>query len=156
MTIDNYFLLAIDIVIGGPPCADYCKINALRQGYQGVQGQYIIRFGRLIRRIEQLQHPRPIFFVAENVFVTGDDRRQIMEAFKFDWDPISLDAQYLSPTRRNRHFITNIPINDLDFTAESSMIGPESCLEKGFFVPAHLVDPEVTAKVRNCNTWKLK
>ena len=139
--------LAFDIIVGGPPCADYSKVNANRQGTAGKQGQYMIRFGELIRKIERLQHPHPVFFLAENVFLSGHDRTEVMEAFGMDWDPIALDAQYLSPTRRNRHFVTNIPLSDVDFTKEISIEGPSSCLEEGFFVPAHLLDPEVTAKV---------
>lgn len=137
-----------DIIVGGPPCADYSKVNANRQGTAGKQGQYMIRFGELIRKIERLQHPHPVFFLAENVFLSGHDRTEVMEAFGMDWDPIALDAQYLSPTRRNRHFVTNIPLSDVDFTKEISIEGPSSCLEEGFFVPAHLLDPEVTAKAQ--------
>jgi hypothetical protein len=71
-----------------------------------------------------------------------------MEAFGMDWDPIALDAQYFSPTRRNRHFITNIPLSDVNFSLPVSMEGPRSCLEDGFFVPAYLIDRDITAKVR--------
>jgi site-specific DNA-cytosine methylase len=138
----------IDIVIGGPPCVDFSRVNAYRQGVEGEQGSFMMRFGRAIRMIERLQSPHPLFFVAENVWLSGDDRTKIMEAFGFDWDPIALDAQYLSPARRNRHFLTNIPLPDVDFNSDLSCIGPSSCLKEGFLVPAHIVDPEVTAKAQ--------
>jgi hypothetical protein len=77
---------------------DYSKVNAYRQGAEGVQGQYLLRFGRLIRNIERHQAPHPVFFLAENVFLSGDDRTAVMEAFGMDWDPIALDAQYFPHT----------------------------------------------------------
>ena len=57
----------------------------------------------------------------------------------------------MSPTRRDRDFFTNIAYNrskdKLDFSGEDSHVGPESCLEAGYALPAHLVDQETTAKV---------
>jgi len=45
----------IDIVIGGPPCTDYSKVNAYRQGTKGEQGGYLVRFGKFIRSLELAQ-----------------------------------------------------------------------------------------------------
>ena len=81
------------------------------------------------------------------MILAGTDLTEVRDAFGLDWDPIALDAQYLSPTRRNRHFFSNIPLPSVDFTTEASMEGPTSCLEDGFVLPAHIVDPGVTAKV---------
>mmetsp|Transcript_35563 Transcript_35563/g.82595 ORF Transcript_35563/g.82595 Transcript_35563/m.82595 type:complete len:540 (-) Transcript_35563:514-2133(-) len=143
----------IDIVLGGPPCIDYSKVNARRQGHMGEQGTYMLRFGQLIRKIEKYQEtkydrPHPLFFLAENVFLSGDDLFAVRDAFQFNFDPVALDAMYLSPCRRNRHYFTNIPLQNLDFTALSSTQGPEKCLEDGYFVPAHIVDAESCAKAQ--------
>ena len=110
----------------------------------------MLSFGRRIREIERYQTPHPIFFLAENVFLSGADLADVRDAFGLDWDPIALDAQYLSPTRRNRHFFINTPLPDVDFTNEISMQGPISCLEEGFVLPVYIVDRQVTAKV-SCN-----
>ena len=122
-------------------------MNANREGFEGEQGQYLLSFGRRIREIERYQLPHPVFFLAENVFLTGADLKEVREAFGLDWDPVALDSQYFSPTRRNRHFLSNIPLPSVDFTTEVSMEGPKSCLKDGFVLPAHIVDPGVTAKV---------
>jgi site-specific DNA-cytosine methylase len=101
------FSSAIDLVIGGPPGVDFSAVNARREGVEGEQGQYMVRFGLLIRSLEQLQKNRlnrPLFFLAENVPLNGDDLWRVREAFGLDWDPITFDAQYLSPCRRKRHF----------------------------------------------------
>ena len=135
---------------------DYSKVNAYRQGAEGLQGQYLLRFGRIIRKIERYQAPHPVFFLAENVFLSGDDRTAVMEAFGMDWDPIALDAQYFSPTRRNRHFITNIPLPDVNFTLPVSMESPRSCLEDGYFVPAYFIDSTITAKVCHICATRMK
>jgi hypothetical protein len=109
----------------------------------------MLELGKYIRLMEQNQKPHPLFFFVEYLFCEKNPQRMdIMEAFGFDWDPFTLNSKYLSPIRRNQHFITNIPLPNIDFTSEISMQGPESCLEPGFFVAAHLVDPEISAKVR--------
>jgi hypothetical protein len=135
-----------DLVIGGPPCVDYSAVNARRQGAEGVQGRYTIEFGHLIRKLERLQNPHPLFYLVENVFLRGDDLAKVRDAFGIDWDPVVLDSLYLSPCRRKRHFITNIPLTEIDFQAEASYSSPRSCLEEGFSLPAHIVDGETTAK----------
>ena len=110
----------------------------------------MVQFAQFIRNIEMLQNadqPHPLFFLAENVWLKGSDLEEVRDAFAFDWDPILLDAQYLSPSRRKRHFFMNIPLLDMDYDGPLSQLGPTSCLEDDFCVPAHLVDPDTTAKV---------
>ena len=138
-----------DIIIGGPPCYDYTKVNARREGHEGEQGQYMLDFGRTIREIERYQQPHLLYFLAENVRLSGKDKQEVMDAFGLDWDPIELDAKYLSPCRRDRHWFTNIPFRYLDCQSPVSLQGPESCLEDGYSIPAHIVDPNTTAKA-NC------
>ena len=138
-----------DIIIGGPPCYDYTKVNARREGHEGDQGRYMLNFGRTIRKIERYQHPHSLYFLAENVRLHGQDKQEVMDAFGLDWDPIELDAKYLSPCRRDRHWFTNIPFRYLDYQSPVSLQGPEPCLEDGYAIPAHIVDPNTTAKA-NC------
>jgi C-5 cytosine-specific DNA methylase len=143
--------VAIDVVIGGPPCIDFSMVNAYRKGVQGRQGMYFLDFGNSIRTIERLQSPHPLFFLAENVILKGDDLEAVREAFGFDWDPIRFDSKYISPARRDRHFVSNVSTEDLagfDYQGLASEIGPDSCLDPDFHLPAHVFDPEMTAKVQ--------
>ena len=90
--ISFLFGTAIDVVLGGPPCVDFSLVNARREGIEGEQGRYMLQFGRMIRSIERSQRsiersqqPHPLFFLAENVFLRGDDLQAAREAFAFDW-----------------------------------------------------------------------
>jgi len=145
----------IDLVIGGPPCSDYSKVNAYRKGVEGRQGSYLVQFGIFIRSLEAAQKKKfgkdQIFFLAENVLLNGDDLKVVCEAFKISWDPIEFDAQYISPTRRRRHYFTNIPfddqLNNCDYVWEGQDV--ESCLTPGFVLPSQIVEEGITVKA-NC------
>ena len=51
----------------------------------------MVQFGQFIRALERLQlkrtQPHPVFFLAENVWLQGEDRSDVSGAFGFDWDP---------------------------------------------------------------------
>jgi len=130
----------IDLIIGGPPCIDYSKVNANREGARGKQGNYLVEMGKFIRILERLQGQQPVYFLVENVVLAGEDLRTVNEAFGMDIDPINIDAKDFSPCRRNRHFWTNIPLENFDY-ADAAPIGPASCLEEGYRLPANLGDP---------------
>jgi hypothetical protein len=92
--------LAIDLIIGGPPCIDYNAVNAGRQGVNGTQGSYLLRFGRLIRDVERLQErngQQKLFLLVENVFLKEQDLVEIRDAFGIDWNPFEFDAHSISP-----------------------------------------------------------
>lgn len=100
--------LAFNIIIGGPPCVDYSKVNASRRGICGKQGQYTVRFAKLLDRIRM--HPKQkgesLFFLCENVPLYGDDARDADEAFGIS--PICIDAKYFSPCKCNRTYFTSV------------------------------------------------
>lgn len=98
---------AIDIVIGGPPCQDFSRINATRKGVKGAQGAYLPNFADLIRRIQEEQGDHPLFYLVENVVLHEFDDIQRTEK-AFGCTAVMLDAQHFSPTRRNRHYWTNV------------------------------------------------
>lgn len=126
----------IDLVLGGPPCVDFSTVNARRKGVKGQQGQYMLEFARFIRELERLQQPHPLWFLVENVVLRGDDLFVVRDAFGIEWDPVELDALYLSPIRRKRHFFFNFSMQNIDFEGPASESLPACCLEDGFDIPA--------------------
>jgi site-specific DNA-cytosine methylase len=148
----SLFLAAIDIIMGGPPCVDYSQVNANRKGTNGKQGQYMLAFGLLIRTIEShpLQNDRPLFFFSENVELTKHDLEQVRTAYAIDWDPVLLDASDVSPCRRKRHFITNVPVEheiDLQNMAHGSCT---DFLEGGYKHGANVIDKDMQIAKANC------
>ena len=104
-----YDFIAIDIIIGGPPCVDYSGVNANRQGVQGVQGQYLLQFGELICDIRRNERQRgnPLFFLCENVPIADKDGSLQVEN-QFGVSGICIDAKYFSPCKRNRVYFTTV------------------------------------------------
>ena len=116
----NFFVshfIAIDFVIGGPPCVDYSGLNAHREGIHGQQGSYMPRFGALIQAIKRIQSSsHHVFFLAENTILRNDgeskledgDLESIKKSFGVQWS-MDVNAAYFTPGRRNRTYISNIP-----------------------------------------------
>jgi len=106
-----YFSPAIDFVIGGPPCVDFSGINADRQGIEGYQGSYMMKFASLIHKIKKhaLQNENPLFFLCENVPISIKHGLLEIED-KFQVVGVTLDAKYLSPCKRNRMYFTNVSL----------------------------------------------
>jgi len=138
----------IDIMLGGPPCIEYSKVNAYRKGTDSKQGQYLTQFGEVANFIQSVQET-PLYYLAENVVVRDDDLFELRKKFKLDHDPINLDAQYFSPARRNRHFWTNIPLEDFDYSDKGIDSDPRSCLEEGFCVKGQIIEDDMSVKC-NC------
>jgi site-specific DNA-cytosine methylase len=102
---------AIDIIIGGPPCQDFSRVNARRQGIRGKNAIFLTRTMNIIKSIQN--HPkqggRPVFAMVENVAFTEFTDIQVTEE-AFECAPVELDAQYFSPCRRNRHYWVNVSV----------------------------------------------
>lgn len=100
--------IAIDIVIGGPPCQE-------RRGTPGnaeqrvlvAQDSYLSKFVDLITRIKKEQRNHPLFYLVENTIIDNcDDIKQINNAL--GCPAVMFDAQHFSPTRRKRHYWCNV------------------------------------------------
>jgi site-specific DNA-cytosine methylase len=106
---DFSFTPAIDFVIGGPPCVDFSGVNATRQGIEGFQGSYMMKFASLVHDLKNhtLQNQNPLFFLCENVPISMDCGLLEIEE-KFQVVGVTLDAKYLSPCKRNRMYFTNV------------------------------------------------
>jgi len=123
----------IDLIIAGPPCQDYCLINANREGTQGNQGMYIIMLASFIEELQRRQS-RTIFYLIENVILRREDSSEVDCAFK-NGPVIEIDACYFSPTRRNRSYRLNFEVNSFDFSGPWSQSSPSTCLEDGWQLP---------------------
>lgn len=146
----------IDVITGGPPCVDYSGLNAFREGTKGEQGQLMVRFGELVSKINKILLSKrlpPVFFLAENTRLGNDrelplaegDLERIKKAFSVDWAS-NFDSRLVSPLRRNRTYISNIPLllQPGDFKDPS----PQRCFDGDFALPAHVFEPAMIAKAQ--------
>jgi site-specific DNA-cytosine methylase len=102
---------AIDIIIGGPPCADFSGLNAYGEGTKGAQGQLLPKFGELINAIQahKKQQNKPLFFLVENVVFCKEafDNYNVVEKAIGTTHTI-WDAKYFSPCQRKRSYWLNV------------------------------------------------
>lgn len=120
----------------------------------------MIRFAKLIHRLQALQAKHKIYFLAENTVIRNSksknknfqdgDLTLINNAFGLEWDPIELDAREVSPCRRKRNLFTNLPYDgksDADLAAVGAHV--DSCLDPdGFRLAASWLDPVTAASCK--------
>ena len=100
------------------------------------------RFGTLIQKIQRSQPDHHVFFLAENTILRNGremnleegDLETIKESFGVQWS-IDIDAQFFTPGRRNRTYISNIPLFIRD---GDCILDEELDLTDGFAQPGHL------------------
>eukprot|EP00549_Striatella_unipunctata_P019087 CAMPEP_0118687202 /NCGR_PEP_ID=MMETSP0800-20121206/8248_1 /TAXON_ID=210618 ORGANISM="Striatella unipunctata, Strain CCMP2910" /NCGR_SAMPLE_ID=MMETSP0800 /ASSEMBLY_ACC=CAM_ASM_000638 /LENGTH=670 /DNA_ID=CAMNT_0006584353 /DNA_START=25 /DNA_END=2034 /DNA_ORIENTATION=- len=127
--------LAVDIVVGGPPCSDHAAVNAYAEGLKSSSGKKLLQLAELINKIQKSdkQEGRALFFVAENTYLTNKDTIHEVER-AYDIPSVELDAKYFSLCKRKRNYWTNIPINTVDYdsiSAEASL-AHGFCIEEGW------------------------
>ncbi len=106
-----------DVVIGGPPCEPFTRVNPRRRSepierlYDDELGQLVLHFIRLVGEL------KPKVFVMENVVdvAEGELRKYIaMEFKKVGYDKIYFNVlraeDYGTPSQRRRMFISNVRI----------------------------------------------
>ena len=98
---------AIDIIVGGPPCQDFTKINAQNKGVVGTNGRYLKMAAEFIVNVQKKQSPHHVWYLIENVVLRGDDLEEICKAFG-DTAPMRVDSYHFSPCNRNRHYFVNV------------------------------------------------
>jgi hypothetical protein len=120
----------------------------------------MLRFGKVVKKItrqyrELTSLPRkyPVFFMAENTTLRNSrlaslaegDLEKIKAAFGTHWE-LTIDAKDVSPCRRKRTYISNIPfeLTETDYCDALST----SCLGD-YNLAASILDPEMAAKA-NC------
>ncbi len=114
-----------DIVVAGPPCQDYSKVNAFAKGAEGSHGKYLVRLAELIKEVNRLNKRHhgfdEFFFLVENVPGSEHATNQFGVAeFKFD-------AALFGPCKRERVFYTNISPGSIP--EEEHPAGGTTCLD---------------------------
>jgi len=128
---------AFDLVLGGPPCVDYSGVNASRQGSNGESGSLMVKFGKLIKRMQD--HPSQggttLFFLAENVKLQGEDLQAVSDAFGVEG--MELESSCFSPCFRLRMYWFNFARDTYDFTQKAAF-SAMSCLDDKYQTPAYI------------------
>lgn len=122
----------------------------------------MLRFGKVVKKIRRqyrvltrIPKNYPVFFMAENtalrnsrhVPLADGDLTMIKEAFGTDWE-LTFDAKDVSPCRRKRTYISNIPF-ELSSRTDYCDSPSTTCFQGGYNLAATIIDPGMVAKA-NC------
>jgi hypothetical protein len=115
----------------------------------------MIQLGNLIREIQSKQE-KVVYFLAENTVINNKkdkqmsdgDLSQVQNAYQMTYS-IQYDSKDVSPGRRNRTYLTNIPfhVNSDDMLGFQSSLS--MCLEDNYQDPANVLDGTLITKA-NC------
>lgn len=135
-----------DLVLSGAPCQSYSGLNASRD-QNSDNAQYLKKVGRLIQKLDdvQLRTKEKVLFLSENVVF--HEHKEVDECYTDQAEggltPIRIDAKDFGPTKRNRFYWMNIPVNSTDHIKEvASMVSADSLLDEGFGAVARLLQDE--------------
>ncbi len=90
----------IDLLIGGSPCQDFSRGNAVRDGLQGEKSSLFYEYLRL------LQELKPTYWLLENVVMDAEQEMIISELV--GTEPVRINSSLLSAQLRDRLYWTNI------------------------------------------------
>lgn len=90
----------IDLLIGGSPCQDFSRGNAVRDGLQGEKSSLFYEYLRL------LQEMKPTYWLLENVVMDAEQEMIISELV--GTEPVRINSSLLSAQLRDRLYWTNI------------------------------------------------
>ena len=90
----------IDLLIGGSPCQDFSRANAVRDGLKGMKSMLFYEYVRL------LKETNPKYFILENVIMDDLGYNTITELL--GTEPVRLNGSRVSGALRDRLFWTNI------------------------------------------------
>lgn len=105
----------IDLLIGGSPCQDFSRGNAIRDGLQGEKSGLFFEYLRLLKECN------PKYWLLENVIMTDADYMVISEYMQTE--PVRINSALVSAQLRDRLYWTNIGPSYYDlFGARKSVI----------------------------------
>jgi len=90
----------IDLLIGGSPCQDLSRGNAVRDGLEGEKSSLFYEYLRLMNEL------KPTYWLLENVIMEGEQSMIISEAV--GTEPVRINSSLLSAQLRDRLYWTNI------------------------------------------------
>lgn len=90
----------IDILIGGSPCQDFSRGNAVRDGLEGIKSGLFFEYIRL------LEETNPKYWMLENVIMSDADYMIISDYL--GTEPIRINSSLVSAQLRDRLYWTNI------------------------------------------------
>lgn len=104
--VNGYDLPKIDLLIGGSPCQDLSRGNAVRDGLQGEKSGLFYEYLRLLKEV------KPTYFLLENVIMEGEHFIEITE--QLQTEPVRINSSLVSAQLRDRLYWTNIGPESFD------------------------------------------
>lgn len=98
--IDGSKLPKIDLLIGGSPCQDFSRGNAVRNGLDGAKSGLFFEYLRLLKECN------PKYWLLENVIMSDADYMIISEYM--GTEPVRINSSLVSGQLRDRLYWTNI------------------------------------------------
>ena len=99
-------LTKIDLMIGGSPCQDFSRGNAVRDGLDGDKSGLFFEYLRILKECN------PRYFLLENVIMTPSDEYLISEYM--NTEPVRINSKRVSAQLRDRLYWTNIGPEQFD------------------------------------------
>jgi len=97
-------LKPIDLVIGGSPCQDFSRGNAVRDGLEGEKSSLFFEYVRILNEAKELNPD--VKFLLENVVMEISDSMFI--SMQLGVEPIRINSDLVSGQMRDRLYWTNI------------------------------------------------
>lgn len=99
-SIKSSDLPQIDLLIGGSPCQDFSRGNAVRDGLDGLKSALFMDYMRLLKEL------RPKYWLLENVIMSDLDYMIISDYM--ETEPVRINSALVSGQLRDRLYWTNI------------------------------------------------
>jgi hypothetical protein len=96
----------IDLLIGGSPCQDFSRGNAVRDGLDGAKSGLFFEYLRLLEDL------KPKYWLLENVIMSDTDYMIISEYM--NTEPVRINSSLVSAQLRDRLYWTNIGLECFD------------------------------------------
>ncbi|KAF5034101.1 C-5 cytosine-specific DNA methylase [anaerobic digester metagenome] len=123
----------IDLLIGGSPCQDFSRGNAVRDGLEGVKSSLFYEYLRLLKDLS------PSYWLLENVVMDAEQEMIISELM--GTEPVRINSSLVSAQLRDRLYWTNIGPESFDLFGNRTCCIPlpkdrkiklQDILESGF------------------------
>lgn len=107
----------IDLLIGGSPCQDFSRGNAVRSGLNGVKSGLFYEYIRLLKEV------KPTYFLLENVIMDDFGYNTISNLLQTE--PVRINSSLVSAQLRDRLYWTNIGPEYIDLFGGRKCVIPQ-------------------------------